>query len=1239
MGLHTTKIFKVFGWFIIAFALILTLLRFFTPLLTPYITTQIEQSLRAYPYPVHMQNVKVAWQGFAPTLSMDKLEVQSQTLAPLLSAEQIAFSLKVWPLLFKRVQIDTFAIAHLQVNLDYAHSQKRLRVIGIPELQWDLNAASDRTWILPSKGIISHSQIDLHLENDQTLRLETQLWFKAKRTLAQVRAATQFFGTSSAKVTVAADIPLLTSNAIKLYCHWQGDLLGDWIKMIPVTLPLKIDQGRGEIETWLTLKPQHAAEMLTQVKLNDVVLQDIQRNIPFVFKDLTGQFQARKHQDKWELQGHFPSLPLDIALTSDKDDTGRTFDATLKNVDLAPWKNLISHFKPVALQGKVDYLHAKLKYQDEKFDLQLAQVVFSQLTLEPTHDRSGFDALSGEAIMNSTQGALCLHSDKTQVSNLKGYVQPLEFTDLDALLHWQRTVDTTQIKVAQVYTKIADAPVFGKGWLTFAKQSSLPEVDVQLHLGQISTEKALTLFPYEIMDEDLTQWLKTAIQGGTAHTSTLVLRGNLTDFPFDDHSGIFEFATQLEQGQLDYAQGWPILKALKANLLFHNRSLIISGHEGYIDGGKVLATEVIIPDLGADLPMLNVETQLESDLATAVTVINQSPLKPKLSSTLAPFNLSGPMTLSLGLDIPLSYKDKREVKVRGLLELNQSQVIMPEWNVTLPNLVGAISFTEDSVKADKLVGKLLDMPATFSIDSGLSNEWTVKAQGIMGMDKLLPWLNLEIPIVTGQTDYTADLVVSTATQQSSLHVTSSLQGIQIQAPKPFAKEASLSVPLEFKMNIEPNELMRIMAKYGDNVNVTYCLNKAARGWQSVGGHLHFGESRLAKFREDQVFLIDGNIGEIDFKEWKVFLAPKLSTALMTIEPLVELKVDALTLFGAQFQNTQVEAQWDEKTHLWNFNIEGPNIQGHVKYTQKEDKADIIVDLKKLILTERLDFSEYLSDNDSAINKNIYDVKIKEFVMDKKVFKDLQARIEPYWRGFYFPKVHGKIKDTTFNVSGQWDYLSPLKQVKAEGKITTKNIAEVLAVFGRQGSLHGAKGVIDFSVQWNGSPLKVDYASLTGFAEFNLNHGVIQGVNPGAGRVLSLLNIDNVRRRLNLDFSDVTKKGLAFDELEGKFLFGKGKISANKVLLKGTSAKIEAFGQADIENQGLSGEMIVMPNVTGSLPIAAAIAAGNPAVGVGVWVFDKMFGNKIQEINRFRYQVKGTWQTPQVVEIPINKSRG
>ena len=105
-------------------------------------------------------------------------------------------------------------------------------------------------------------------------------------------------------------------------------------------------------------------------------------------------------------------------------------------------------------------------------------------------------------------------------------------------------------------------------------------------------------------------------------------------------------------------------------------------------------------------------------------------------------------------------------------------------------------------------------------------------------------------------------------------------------------------------------------------------------------------------------------------------------------------------------------------------------------------------------------------------------------------------------------------------------------------------------------------------------------------------------------------------------------------MTGNFVLAQGKLATQDLMLNGPSAKINLAGHVDIPTHEISAEMVVMPNLTGTLPVATAIAAGNPALGAAVWVFDKIIGTKIQEINRLRYQIVGTWQAPAVRELPV-----
>ncbi len=105
--------------------------------------------------------------------------------------------------------------------------------------------------------------------------------------------------------------------------------------------------------------------------------------------------------------------------------------------------------------------------------------------------------------------------------------------------------------------------------------------------------------------------------------------------------------------------------------------------------------------------------------------------------------------------------------------------------------------------------------------------------------------------------------------------------------------------------------------------------------------------------------------------------------------------------------------------------------------------------------------------------------------------------------------------------------------------------------------------------------------------------------------MGLLSLENLlTRRLQLDFSDVFKKGFVFDKLEANMIFKSGIVETDNLFIDGPAAKIKISGIANLSNKEIDLQMLVTPKVGNTLPIAASLATGNPAIGVGVWVVDK-----------------------------------
>lgn len=1240
------RLYRFIGWFCIGTALTLTLLRALLPLYTPSVESFNSLLQSKLPYPVTTESTAFAWEGLYPAMVLSNVDIkQSHHAAQSIHIDKVKLVLSIRHLLLGRFALKEAVIDGADFSIDYRVNDK-IVLKELPDLYYDLNSEGK---IIPIDHLrFIHCNIQV-TRDEHTLSLQN---VNLKATIGNhVRANlhAEVVGKKGATVDARFNVPLLGHAPIKGYVHWVGAELQSIATLYPLNLPFSKIDGYVDMKTWLKLK-EDDIQLNADLAFTDLNLTTHENKL-LNFDKVGGLFHVRRHHAKWEIiaeRGYWDEIQhTRFALHNQSCEEANCWELKARHLPLKPLHDFAHLFTnkvaPFDTKGEIEYLNMTF---DETMKPKQVELVFNDIGLFKPKE-GGIAGLTGALTYQDGRGSLQLMSPRFNIHYPAWFSQVIPLTEVAANIRWSHENNALRIVADEVTAKLGDTPIEGSLVTDFTGENKLPRVEMQWHVGAMQTQAALDLLPIT-MDIDLLEWLNQAIKLGSVDETSILLRGELSEFPFDKQEGIFEVHTQLSKTSLDYTQGWPALSDMTASLLFRNRALYINAEHALIEGGELVKADAVIPDLFNPLPALRIDTKINSTLENGLKVIHKSPLKDTLGKELAVLTLEGDMNLSLGLDIPLSAESQDDVKVRGVIALQEGTVGVPEWNLNIPHVSGEVSFTENGVKAPKLTGYLFESPAEFRVNSMLTpegSELKVNANGKLVSDRLLSWLKAsDVKQVTGDTDYQAELIVNSGqhAKQVDLNISTNLVGITVDAPLPLAKQANELRVSECKIHFDQNDLTRISLKYGDSLNAAYSMLRQTPDWRPMGGHIHIGENRLAKHREDGILLLDGDLSELDVEKWQEF-AKKTGVGLPTdkpvLEPLIELKIASLKMLGEDFTNVGLEAQWERNFKHWNVVFDGSSLKGHLILPQDESQ-DIRIDLQKLSLTSNNETSNFWKDQEQTQKKQPIDIKIKDFNIDKKFFSDIQVRLIPSPRGYDFNPVKAKIKETTIELTGEWSYLAD-KKVSAHGTVTTENIGDTLLALGKEGTLKGASGTVEFTLEWEGTPAKIDYASLGGHAALSLHQGYVQGVNPGIGRILSLLNLDNVKRRLKLDFGDVTKSGFAFDELNAKFQFGKGKVSSNKITLNGPSAKIEAFGQADLISQGLSGEMVVMPDVTGSLPVAAAIASANPAIGAAVWVVDRMFGNKIQEINRFRYQILGSWQTPLVKEVPIvsTPSRG
>ena len=176
-----------------------------------------------------------------------------------------------------------------------------------------------------------------------------------------------------------------------------------------------------------------------------------------------------------------------------------------------------------------------------------------------------------------------------------------------------------------------------------------------------------------------------------------------------------------------------------------------------------------------------------------------------------------------------------------------------------------------------------------------------------------------------------------------------------------------------------------------------------------------------------------------------------------------------------------------------------------------------------------------------------------------------------------------------------------------------------------------KGLMQGQVAWVGSPLSLDYATLAGNFNVNVENGQFLKADPGLAKLLGVLSLQSLPRRLVLDFRDVFSEGFVFDFFRGDVRIDQGVAYSSNLQMKGVNAAVLMEGQADLFRETQDIRVVVVPEInagTASL-IAAAI---NPAVGLGSFLAQFVLRKPLMEAATQEFHIDGSWVEPRIQRV-------
>lgn len=329
---------------------------------------------------------------------------------------------------------------------------------------------------------------------------------------------------------------------------------------------------------------------------------------------------------------------------------------------------------------------------------------------------------------------------------------------------------------------------------------------------------------------------------------------------------------------------------------------------------------------------------------------------------------------------------------------------------------------------------------------------------------------------------------------------------------------------------------------------------------------------------------------------------------------------------------------------WHFYTDQPNWAGDLYYTPAHDL------IEGQLVRLWLDPSELKSEN--YANQPPWQVKdmpnlnlqIDDFRWDNMALG--QMSIQAKNQKHHWDLEQFKLTSPNYDLSIQGKYTQhQLQRFQTDfsGELNITRLSKALETLRITPVADAKGGAIDFEGHWHQGLNHSTLKNLEGELEVRLKKGNITHLDRqteqkiGLGKLLSILSLQTLPRRLQLDFSDLATTGFTYDIFKGHFKLHDGLLHTDDSELDGPVANVQMRGDLNVVDRRYDLELQVFPYITASLPVVATIAGG-PIAGVATWAASSMFNQGMQKISAYTYKITGPWQEPVVQQVGIVRKK-
>jgi uncharacterized protein (TIGR02099 family) len=864
--------------------------------------------------------------------------------------------------------------------------------------------------------------------------------------------------------------------------------------------------------------------------------------------------------------------------------------------------------------------------------------------------------VSGYLELSPGRGRLQLDSQNFSMHYPSVYREPQRYDDAlgNVYLHW----DPEGLRIDSGLMRLAAAEGTASGLfavdIPFAERVTGVELELLIGLTDSSVTARGKYLPYAL-PAPLLEWLdRSVIVGDVARAGFIwrgsVLRGN---YP---HMTVQLFV-DARNAELQYDPAWPRLSELDATVWVNDGLTWGRAAHAMSEGAELPGLMVrVIPEPGGAL--LDIATGIRSDAAVAGRLLTATPLRDSTNAVFEGWTFSGDVAGDLSIALPLR-GERQPPRVALDLELDEVALRIGQLDLPIEAVDGALRYRSETGFAGS-TAEAYALGGRFALTAPDSEEATLnlQLQGSIDADAVASWLKLPVlRFARGSTDFLAALNIG-RDAPAGFSLSSDLQGVVLDAPRPFRKIADRPLPMQLDVPLTADPTLRLSLGERLQMELALASGSLEQLRATVGG------VNPEPLDCEETYCLRGTLSSLDITAWSDFyqrylLAPGAERAAETSAPepgdalasgsavaasatpvgssftyrIDSLEIGELRFATRSFGQSRVDL-WG-RDDLWQGALESAAVQGSL--TREDGELQLLLEYLDLARfkggqpVRAADVVNALPD----MQVDVLDIRSGDARLGNVGFALDTSQPDG---ALYATGIIGKLWELDLDPARpgmlRWGPDNPgdesAERSALEVDASFADLGDVLQAAGYAPTIESESGRARLRLAWPGAPSEFAIASAIGSIDLRARNGRVLEARPGALAMITILNFAEILRGLSL--THMFESGIPFDRASTELHLQDGNMEVADLQIDGAASAFAFTGQisnlSDLEKRQVNGELLVTLPVANNLPWVAALAAG-PAVAAGVFVVSKVFEKQVNRMSSAVYQVSGGVQSPKL----------